>query len=120
MSKKRLIGYDQVTGEQSWHYYDASTDNTIIQNVQDCDPVLGLNMARRNSGQGGAVGLNEYSKLGIKRGFWHVASIPNAIVVKWKKEYGVDIFNKHQTKEMLKLLEKPEWSYLRTGTGKLV
>ena len=120
MGRKRLIDHDPVTGEQIWHYYDDLTDTTIIQSVQDCEPVLGRNQDIRNYGVGGAKGLNEYSQKGIKNNMWHVASIPNGVITEWKMKYGIDVFNKHQTKEVLKMLEKPEWAYLRTGTGKLV
>ena len=96
------------------------TDTTVIEEVQDCAPVLELNNNLRNHDVGGSMGLNEYSRQGIKNNMWHVASIPLSVITKWKQEYNVDVFNKHQEKEVLKLLQRPEWAYLRTGTGRLV
>ena len=117
---KQLVHADAEAGTQTWHHYDEVNDLTIVEDVQDCAPILETNRRIQNIGQGGAKGLNEYSKNGIKNNMWHVATIPNAIIHKWQKEYGINVFNKHQNKEVLKLLEKPEWAYLRTGTGKLV
>ena len=116
---KRLIEYDAETRTEVWHEYDSINKTTTIAEIQDCEPILERNKAFRNHGKT-AKGLNEVARRGIKNDWMYVASIPNHIILKWKQEHGVDIFNKHQTKEMLKLLQRPEYSYLRTGTGRLV
>ena len=116
---KRLIDYDAESQTQTWHDYDEVNDITTIAEVQDCEPSLDMSKALRNADVGGAKGLNEYSKQGIKNNWWHVASIPNSVIVKWKKEKGVDVFNKHQWKEVQKLLNDSEYAYLRTGTGRV-
>ena len=116
---KRLLDYDPVTKTQTWHDYDEVNKVTTIADIQDCEPTLDSNKAVRNYDVGGAKGINEYSKQGIKNYWWHVASIPNSVIVKCKKEKGVDVFNKHQWNEVRKLLNDSEYAYLRTGTGRV-
>lgn len=116
---KRLLDYDPLTKTETWHDYDESTDITTIAEIQDVEPALESNKAVRNYDVGGAMGLNEYSKQGIKNDWWHVASIPNSLIIKWKKEKGIDVFNKHQWNEVKKLLNDSGYAYLRTGTGRV-
>ncbi|MAK37688.1 MAG: hypothetical protein CMC15_16130 [Flavobacteriaceae bacterium] len=116
---KRLLDYDPITRTQTWHEYDEVNNVTTIAEVQDVEPALNLNKAVQNYDVGGAKGLNEYSKQGIKNDWWHVASIPNSVIIKWKKEKGIDIFNKNQWNEVKKLLNDSEYAYLRTGTGRV-
>lgn len=61
--------------------------------------------------------LNDgYSK---SRELRRAASIPAAIVEKWKNELGVDVFNRDHQAKVRALLDDPEWRYLRTAPGKL-
>ena len=116
---KRVLDQDSLTNTTVYHDYDHSTGLSTIAEVQDVQPNLELAKSIRNHGSGGAMGLNDYSKQGIKKDWWHVASVPNSVIVKWKRELGVDIFNKHQWIEVQKLLNSPDYAYLRTGTGRV-
>lgn len=116
---KRLLDYDPNSRTATWHDYDEVNKVTTIAEIQDVEPALDTAKALRHADVGGAKGLNEYSKQGIKNNWWHVASIPNSVIIKWKKEKGVDVFNKHQWKEVQKLLNDSEYAYLRTGTGRV-
>jgi len=116
---KRLLDYDADTGIQTWHDYDHHTKETVIAEVQDVAPVLEANKAARNQGNGGAKGLNEVAQRGIKNNWWHAASVPNSVILKWKKELGVDIYNKDHLPAVKKLLNDRDWAYLRTGTGRV-
>ena len=125
MSKK-LIDYNAQTATQTWHDYDEVNDVTTIAEIQDVEPSLELSKSFRNADISGGAGstsdglrLNQYSKEGIKNDMWHVADIPNSVIMKGKREKGVVIFNKHQWNEVKKLLNDPEWAYLRTGTGRV-
>jgi hypothetical protein len=42
---------------------------------------------------------------GIKEGFWHVGFIPDSIILKMRFEDGVNVYDKNQRNEVLKLLE---------------
>ncbi len=116
---KRLLDYDADTGIQTWHDYDHHTKETVIAEVQDVAPVLEANKVARNQGNGGAKGLNEVAQRGIKNNWWHAASVPNSVILKWKKELGVDIYNKDHLPAVNKLLNDRDWAYLRTGTGRV-
>lgn len=116
---RRLLDYDKDTHEATYHHYDHDTNVTTIQVVQDVAPYLRVTQAERNRDVGGAMGLSETSRKQIKEGWWHVARIPVGVQYEWKRRYGVDIYNKHQQKEVRKLLNDPEWAYLRSNTGRV-
>lgn len=79
-------------------YYELEDyeDGLIIRTMQDVAPVLDHVADVRNS---------ELTDRGIKKGWWKYATIPGAVWLRWKDE-GVDIFNKDQTKEVLKKINK--------------
>lgn len=40
MSNKRLLDYDPLTGQATYHHYDHSTNQTTLQTVENADPTL--------------------------------------------------------------------------------
>ena len=123
MQNRRLLDYDRETGIQTWHTYDDDTDTTIIEEVQDIRPIIERNYAIQNHEAGGALGLNEYSRKGIKESWWHVASIPAVVQLQWLRQYGVNIHLMSKCdwtkKKVRQLLNSREWAHLRTGTGRI-
>jgi hypothetical protein len=116
---KRLLDYDPATRTQTWfHVTDSMTGDFVIEEIQDVEPLLELNKAIQNHDSGGAKGLNEYSKKGIKDGWWHVASIPTTVINAWLK-LGVNLYAPDDWPKVKKLLNDPQWKYLRTGTGRV-
>lgn len=107
---KRFLDKDPITGMEAYHAYDHSTGLAHIQTVQDVEPVLERNKALQNT---------DHSKKGIQKSWWHCASIPNVIIEKWLNEYGINFYNKDHWPAVKKLLNSPDWRYLRTGSGKL-
>lgn len=101
---RRLVSYDPFTKTQTWHYYDAATDQTHIEHVQDVQSILDRNKGAANSG------------INNKKGdYWHFATIPNSVILKLKKEKGIDVYNKDDLKKLEVLIQRdPEWRYLRT------
>jgi hypothetical protein len=53
------------------------------------------------------------------RDMQHVASIPMSVVVLWTQKYGVDPTQKGNEHLLARLLNDPEWQWLRTGRGHL-
>jgi hypothetical protein len=47
------------------------------------------------------------------------ASIPMAVIEKWKSELGVDFFNPNDRPRVYALLDSHEYLYLRTAPGRL-
>lgn len=70
----------------------ANEDDMIIRAEQDVEPILDEMARRRNAGK---------DSNGIKKGFWHYCSIPVHVELELRKK-GINIYNKHQTKELLK------------------
>ena len=56
----------------------------------------------------------EYTRKGMKKDMLHYASIPNALIIKWKQELGVDVFDRGHRKKVFQLLNSPEYKYLKT------
>jgi len=110
ISDKRLISYDPLTGLETYHSYDDLEDKTIISYESDPTPVLEVNKKLQNN--------TDYSKDGIKDEFWHFASIPVQVQMDWLINFGVDIYKKDDAQKVFKLLNDPDYLYLKTTTGK--
>jgi len=106
---KRLLDHNPLTGEQTW-FTDNNDGSFSITTEQDVEPVLEAN--KRLKGDRGI------SKKGIKKGMWLYASIPNVLISQWSKEIGGDILAKHNSKEMFKRINLPEYAHLKTTDGK--
>jgi len=85
------------------------TDETRIIHIGDSEPYLEQNKRQAND--------EDYTKKGIKNEWWKYASIPPAVQVQWLIEKGVDVYNPHHGKEVLALVNHPDYKYLKT-TGK--
>ena len=108
MSFRKELSHDPVTGVTEYFHYDPITDTTAVETVQNVDPVLEANKERANSEQ--------YTKDGIKDSMWHYASIPIVVQMRWLAEYGRENWPLRPGNEKLlfRLLNSPEWSYLKT------
>ena len=109
MSGRRLIGVDSMTGLETYHEHDALTDKTRIIHIGETTAVIEQNKALAND--------NDYTKKGIKQEFWKYASIPAGIQVKFLVEHGVDVYNVNHGARLGKLLELPEYKYLKCTSG---
>jgi len=105
---KRILDYDPLTAITTTFDYDHATDETIIGRHQDVGLILDMNKAVAND--------DEITKIGIKSGWWQYATIPNIIIEKFRTEHGVDFFNKDHSKAVFRLLNQPEYRYLKTTT----
>lgn len=74
-----------------YHTEDGNKEGEIIVGAtQDVEPIVDHLTDKRNA-EGD----------GIKRGMWHYCSIPTTVEVELRKK-GINIYNKHQTKELLR------------------
>lgn len=105
---KRILDYDPQTAITTTFDYIPETDTTVIAREQDVSTILDINKAIAND--------DDLTKKGMKAGWWHYAQIPNIIIEKWITEHGVDLFNKDHQKAVFKLLNQPEYRYLKTTT----
>ena len=102
---RRLLDYNPITGERTVFEYGAD-DRMVITHEQDIASIIDGNKRLAND--------DSITAKGIKNDMWHYASIPNALIVKWKQELGVDVFNKNHRKRVFRLLNSPEYRYLKT------
>jgi len=86
--------------------YDHETDNIVVNRVQDVEPLLELNKKELN----GDSMYGSQTNSGMRK----VASIPLVVIEKWKRELGVDVFNKDHMPKVKQLLNDPEYRWLRT------
>lgn len=103
---ERLLSFDPVTRLFEYHSYDPDTDTSVIRTVGDCEPFIEQNKLRANDA--------EYTKQGIKNEFWHYASIPPAIQVKWLIEDGIDVYKKEHGEKLSRKLMDPEYRFIKT------
>lgn len=108
MSTERLLSFDPLTGLSEFHSYDEATDTTTIRTVGDCEPYLERNKLMANDA--------DFTKDGIKGEFWLYASIPPAVQVKLLIEKGIDVYNKNHGARLSKVLEDPDYRFLKTTT----
>jgi len=105
---KRLLQVDPLTGLMTWHSYDPQTDETTISYTSDAGPIIEKNKELQND--------PAFSQYGIDNDFWLYARIPVGVQLDWLINHGVDINNKEHGARMSKLLNDPQYRYLKTTT----
>lgn len=108
MAIRKLLDYNPLTGERCIFEADGEANTMRLTHEQDVSAILDANKALANN-----EGL---SRRGIKNDFWHYATIPNVVQMKWLNEHGVDVHNRDHRKRMFALLNSPEYKYLKTTT----
>jgi len=97
---------DPLTGITQYYDYDPIKDEHLIHSVQDPTALVEqLKQARNNP--------DAWAK-GMKESWVHYASIPPIIEMQLKAK-GIDIYNKDQTKELLKEINT-NYPWLKTTT----
>ncbi len=108
---KRLLEI-KPDGTEVWFHHDPiEKKNTIAYEHHDLEPILDYAKALRSA--------TEYSKRGIKKGWWHYLTIPNIVIAKLRFEYGLDVWNKNHQKRIFEVINR-DFPYLKTTDGKHV
>ena len=106
---KRIVDYDPVSGISLYSDYDPVTDiTTVIHEFDDCE----ANMERSKTLQND----NEYTRKGIKKGWWHYAHTPNHLLHKWLVEDGINPFRKGDMKRFIEKINSREYRHFKTTT----
>lgn len=101
-----LFDKDPVTGLTQYYDYDPLKDEHLIHTVQDPTALIEqLKQIRNNP---------ELWNNGVKESWAHYASIPPIVEMQLKAK-GIDIYNKDQTKELLKEINT-NYPWLKTTT----
>lgn len=104
---KRLIDYNPFSGITTFCDYNPVTDETtIIHEFADVEGALDLNKAMANDA--------DYTRAGMKRDWWHYASIPMSLIHKWLVEEGIDVFDRNDEWKVYQKVNSPEYRYLKT------
>jgi hypothetical protein len=105
---KRVLDYNPMTGVTTTFDYDPVSDTTYIGREEDVTAYVEFGKAMQNHEQ--------YSKDGIKKGWWHYCLFPPIIIEKWLTEHGVNVFDRNHQKAVFRLINQPEYRYLKTTT----
>ena len=101
----RELSHDPLSGVTTT-YEDLGDDGFALHTTQDVGDVLDDNKAKRN------MGRDYYAR---DKDMWKVASIPVIVQMEWMTKLGVDIYNPDHGEAVKKLLNSPEWRYLKTA-----
>jgi len=108
---RRLLDYDPLTRESV--YVDYLGDGVMeLYHEQDCRPIIEANKSRQADKTKFKRQMRKPSDI------WHYASIPNIVIHKWKKELGVNLFDRNHEKKVMELLNSPDYKWLRTSDKK--
>jgi len=107
---RRLLDRDPLSGLVEYHHYDVATGRSYIETVQDVAPILERNKALQNADDRGWSASRELRR---------AASIPDIIVLKWRTEEGIDVFDPNDWPAVKRKLNSSEYSWLRTAPGRI-
>lgn len=101
-----------VTGAREDFYWDDQQQALVQRTRHQIGDILEANKRRANATTDGR-------KFGTDNVLHHVADIPNALIVKFKKDHGIDVFDPNHKKRLLRLLDSPDYRYLKSTVAKL-
>lgn len=100
---------DLIERHEGWTEWLETMDGETFTLVREADvePVIDINKRRQNDNPKG---------MGPSREWQHIASVPPIIQLKWIEKYGADPFAKGNEGLLMRILNDPEWRYLRCST----
>ncbi len=98
---RELIDFDRDTGEKMYLCKDA--DGFFIRQEHDVSEVIEANKADLNEG---------FDKKGD---MWHAARVPIGIQYEWLTKFGIDFWNPAHKAGVMRLLNDPDYRYLRVN-----
>ena len=93
---RRKIGDNQI-----FHYHNP-TGEFAIEHIENIQPLIDSNKKLQNE---------DHS---IRDEFRLSARIPMTVYYEWKRKFGVDLYNKNHSQAVKKLLNSPDYRYLKT------
>ena len=106
---KRLLDYDPISGVSC--YYEHTADNVVLTHEQDVRLIQSiLDQNKRDANN------ESKTKKGIKEDWWKYASIPAIVEIEWLQKYGVNLNDPAHKSKIFKLLNHPDYRYLKTTT----
>jgi len=97
----RKIGHNQI-----FHYHNP-TGEFAIEHIENIQPLIDSNKRLQQEDHH------------IADDFRLSARIPMTVYYEWKSKYGVDMFNPNHKEGVKKLINSPEYRYLKTTNRKI-
>lgn len=107
---ERILDINPLTGMAVTFQYDHANEQFIIAHRQDATPVIEDNKWK-------LLDLDAH-KREAKNDWAHYAKIPEIVIMEWRQKFGVDFYDPNHWTRVLKLLEDPEYKYLKRTTYK--
>lgn len=101
MADELLLSHDWASGLKEWISTDETTGESFIRYEQDVSAHIDDNKSAQTNG------------FDRKADMWHVASIPNIVLLEWITKHGVDFFNPNHKDGVRRLLNSNEYSHLK-------
>ncbi len=102
----KLLDYNRATGEGRRFHYDRQSNRSIIEHVQDVEPILDFNRAKAPT-------------LDRRADWWFIGTIPNGICLQWSTECGHKPYSKGWREYAAKQLNKAEYAKLNPNRVRL-
>lgn len=98
-----ILDYNPFTGETVTMQYNHSDDSLTIGHHQDCTNIIEAN--KRSV-------FEANHSVQMKKDWIKYASVPNILILKWKKELGVDFFTTDPTewKKVMALINSRDYA----------
>lgn len=102
MGDERLFDYDPTTGVRTWFSSSDEDGGTWrFRREQDVSPILDANKEAQSE---------DWDK---RSDMWHAAHIPTLVMYEWATKHGVEMWNPEHKDGVKRLLNDPEYRYLR-------
>ena len=96
----------KIDKNQIFHYHNP-TGEFAIEHIEDIQPLIDSNKKLQQE---------DHS---IRDEFRLSARIPMTVVYEWKRQFGVDLFNKDHKDAVKKLLNSHDYRYLKTTNRRI-
>lgn len=104
----RFVDFDPITRVYTHFVYDNDTDQFKVVRTQNTDPITEDNkLATLDVDQHRQQAKNDWA---------HYAKVPNIVIEKWLNEEGVNFFDPNHWPRVMRLINSPEYRYLKRTT----
>lgn len=104
--RRTVLSRGDVTGSGLTTTLEETDNGFLVHHEQDAEPILDLNHAKRSMGRAYYAEDPDMHR---------VASVPLGVAYQWLAKYGVEAWNPDHMPRIKKLLNDPEWRYLKTA-----
>lgn len=106
----RVLDVNPLTGMTITFEYSHDTNQVTIGHHQDPTAVIEDN-------KWALLDLDTHKRQS-KKDWSHYAKIPEVVILEWKAKHGVDFFDPNHWKKVMKLLNDPQYKYLKRTSYK--